>query len=141
MNSLREVLADYLRMRRALGYKLEAPGRQLHQFVSYLERTDARTVTIENAVAWATQPASADPSYWGGRLSVVRQFARHLQTLDPACEVPASAVPPDARDSVPVHRAGDRHIDGSSGEAAVADDGGHLPDAAGAAGGQWPAPR
>ena len=94
MNSLREVLADYLRMRRALGYKLEAPGRQLHQFVSYLERTDARTVTIENAVAWATQPASADPSYWGARLSVVRQFARHLQTLDPACEVPPARLLP-----------------------------------------------
>jgi hypothetical protein len=31
VTSLREVLADYLRMRRALGYKLEAPGRQLHQ--------------------------------------------------------------------------------------------------------------
>jgi hypothetical protein len=40
VSSLREVLEDYLRMRRALGYKLEAPSRQLHQFVSYLERTD-----------------------------------------------------------------------------------------------------
>lgn len=88
MSSLREVLEDYLRMRRALGYKLEGPDRLLDRFVTYLEQTGARTVTIENAVAWATQPAGADPGYWGVRLSVVRQFARHLQTLDPSCEVP-----------------------------------------------------
>ena len=42
MSSLREVLEDYLWMRRALGYKLEAPGRQLHQFVS-LPRADRRS--------------------------------------------------------------------------------------------------
>ena len=88
MSALRDVAEDYLRMRRALGYKLEIQGLLLDGFVSYLEDIDAVTVTIENAVAWATLPAGADPSYWAGRLSVARQFARHLQTLDPACEVP-----------------------------------------------------
>jgi hypothetical protein len=94
MNSLRQVLEDYLRMRRVLGYKLETPGRQLHQFVSYLEQAGARTITIENAVAWAIQPAEADPSYWGERMSAVRQFARHLQTIEPACEVPPARLLP-----------------------------------------------
>jgi integrase/recombinase XerD len=94
MSSLRQVLKDYLRMRRALGYKLERQGRQLHQLVTYLEQTGARTVTIEDAVAWATQPAEADPSYWGERMSAVRQFARHLQTLDPTCEVPPARLLP-----------------------------------------------
>ena len=88
MSALRDVAEDYLRMRRALGYKLEIQGLLLDGSVSYLEDIDAVTVTIENAVAWATLPAGADPSYWAGRLSVARQFARHLQTLDPACEVP-----------------------------------------------------
>jgi len=88
MSSLRQVLEDYLRMRRALGYKLDGPDRQLDRFVTYLEQIGAQTVTIENAVAWATQPAGADPGYWGARLSVVRQFARHLKTLDATCEVP-----------------------------------------------------
>lgn len=102
MSSLRAVLEDYLRMRRALGYKLERAGRQLHQFVSYLEGSAAATITIENAVAWATQPASADPSVWGERLSAVRQFARHLQTLDPACEVPpARLLPCRSRRAIP----------------------------------------
>jgi integrase/recombinase XerD len=106
VSSLRSAAEDYLRMRRALGYKLEAPGRQLEQFVTYLEQTGALTVTIENAVAWATQPAEADPGYWSQRLSVVRQFARHLQTIDPACEVPPArlfALPRAAGDPVPVH--------------------------------------
>jgi integrase/recombinase XerD len=83
MSALRDVAADYLRMRRALGYKLEIQGLLLAGFVAYLEDINANTVTIENAVAWATLPAGADPSYWAGRLSVARQFARHLQTLDP----------------------------------------------------------
>jgi len=94
MSALRHVAADYLRMRRALGYKLEVQGLLLNGFVSYLEEVDAMTVTIENAVAWATLPAGADPAYWAGRLSVVRQFARHLQTIDPACEVPPARLLP-----------------------------------------------
>jgi integrase/recombinase XerD len=87
MSSVREVAEDYLRMRRALGYKLELAGWHLEKFVTYLEQSGATTVTIENALTWATS-AGTDPSYWAHRLSIVRQFARHLQTIDPACEVP-----------------------------------------------------
>jgi integrase len=102
MSALRDVAADYLRMRRALGYKLEIQGLLLDGFISYLEDLSANTVTIENAVAWATLPAGADPSYWAGRLSVARQFARHLQTLDPACEVPpAQLLPYRSRRAIP----------------------------------------
>jgi integrase len=93
MSSLREIAEDYLRMRRALGYKLKISGWHLEKFVSYLEQTEARTVTIENAVAWATS-AGTDRSYWATRLSIVRQFARHLQTIDPACEVPPAQLLP-----------------------------------------------
>ena len=102
MSALRDAAADYLRMRRALGYKLEIQGLLLGGFVSHLEEIDATTVTIENAVAWATSPAGADPSYWAGRLSVARQFARHLQTIDPACEVPpARLLPYRSRRAIP----------------------------------------
>jgi hypothetical protein len=86
MSPLAAAAADYLRVRRALGYKLGRQGRQLLQFVAYLERVDASTVTIEHAIAWATQPAGGDCNYWCDRLSVVRQFASYLQTIDPACE-------------------------------------------------------
>jgi integrase/recombinase XerD len=79
---------DYLRVRRALGYKLDRQGRQLWQFVAYLDDVGATTVTIEHALGWATLPPDATGGYWCDRLSVVRQFARFLQTIDPACEVP-----------------------------------------------------
>jgi integrase/recombinase XerD len=39
-------------------------------------------------------PAAADRSYWAQRLSVVRQFARHLQTIDAACEIPPAGLLP-----------------------------------------------
>jgi len=93
MTALREIAEDYLRMRRALGYKLKISGWHLEKFVSYLELTEATTVTIENAVAWATS-AGTNRAYCAQRLSVVRQFARHLQTIDPACEVPPSQLLP-----------------------------------------------
>lgn len=99
---LRDRADDYLRMRRALGYKLEVQGWLLGEFIAYLEQAGAKTVTIERALAWATSPAAADRAYWAQRLSVVRQFARYLQTIDPACEIPpASLLPFRPRRAVP----------------------------------------
>jgi integrase/recombinase XerD len=87
MSGLRLAAEQYLRMRRALGYKLAVQGHHLRNFVSYLEATNASRVTIEHAVEWATC-AGTDETYWGDRLSVARQFARHLQLTDAACQVP-----------------------------------------------------
>jgi integrase/recombinase XerD len=102
VSTLRTAAEDYLRMRRALGYKLESQGQLLFAFVAYLERELAATVTIELAVAWASEPAGADPVWWAKRLSVARQFARYLQTIDPACEVPpARLLPYRARRATP----------------------------------------
>lgn len=94
MTGLRQAAEEYLAMRRALGYKLQAPGRLLLQFIDYLEQAGSSSLTIELAVAWARQPAAAEPSWWARRLSVVRCFARHLQTLDPATEVPPADLLP-----------------------------------------------
>jgi hypothetical protein len=66
------------------GYKLTRQGRQLLEFVAYLERPGATTVTIEHAMAWAAQPAGDGCDYWCDRLSVARRFARYVQTIDPA---------------------------------------------------------
>lgn len=102
MSALRSAAEDYLRVRRALGYKLEVQGWLLDEFITHLEQSAATTVTIDAAVAWATLPAAADRSYWAQRLSVVRQFARHLQTIDAACEIPpASLLPFRPRRAIP----------------------------------------
>ena len=73
MSPLAAVAQDYLQVRRALGYKLDRQGRQLLQFVAYLDQIGASTITTEHAVAWATQPTGGGCSYWADRLSVVRQ--------------------------------------------------------------------
>ena len=97
MSPLAAAAEDYLRVRRTLGYKLDRQGRQLLQFVAYLDQVGASTITTEYAVAWATQPAGGECSYWADRLSVVRQFAQYLQTIDPACEVPPTRLLPYRR--------------------------------------------
>lgn len=88
MSPLRDALVDYLRIRRALGYKLERAGKLLPQFLDYLEQIGADTVTTERALAWATLPAAGSARWWAFRLSIARGFAAYLQTLDPATEVP-----------------------------------------------------
>ena len=92
--TLTQAAEEYLAMRRSLGYKLDRQGQLLLEFVGYLHETGADIITTEAAVAWATQPAAADPIWWQRRLSVVRCFARHLKTLDPACQVPPTDLLP-----------------------------------------------
>lgn len=92
---LRDALADYLNLRRALGFRLASAGRLLGHFVGYLEAHDADTVTAEHALAWATQPAGASAHWQAIRLSVVRGFAAYLHSFDPAAEViPAGQLRP-----------------------------------------------
>lgn len=94
MTALARHLEDYLAMRRALGFKLRDHDHWLRQFVAYLDELGATTITIDSAVAWATQPAEATPWWWSHRLSMVRVFARHMASLDPATEVPPTDVLP-----------------------------------------------
>lgn len=86
---LRAALGDYLRMRRALGYRLVRPEKLLHQFLDHLEQAGVDTVTVDQALSWARLPADGDVSWWALRLSAVRGFAAYLHTVDPAHEVPA----------------------------------------------------
>ncbi len=88
MTGLEGHLDDYLRVRRALGFKLVFLGRVLPQFVRYLQVAGASTVTVELAVAWAGLPAHLQPISRAHRLGAVRSFARYLATIDPATEVP-----------------------------------------------------
>jgi integrase/recombinase XerD len=92
---LRQAAEQYLAMRRALGFKLCTQGRLLLSFVAYCEQHGIDRVTTDAAVAWATAtPRSRDSLWWARRLMVVRIFARHLQALDPATEVPPDDVLP-----------------------------------------------
>lgn len=94
MSTLHQAVADYLRIRRALGYKLERHGRLLPQFADYLSEVGASTVTTEHALSWAMQPGGDKTRWWGDRLSIVRGFASWLTTIDPAAEVPPTNLLP-----------------------------------------------
>lgn len=88
MSNLRQSVADYLTMRRALGYKLDKTERLLGQFTAYAENRGETHIKTETALAWATQPAGAAAIWTSRRLAEVRLFARHLRALDGVSEVP-----------------------------------------------------
>jgi integrase/recombinase XerD len=91
MTPLRQAMADYLSVRRALGFRLDRAEKLLGQFLSYLEEHQAATVTTEHALTWATAPGGA--AWWHAlRLSAIRPFAAWLHALDPAAEVPPAGL-------------------------------------------------
>jgi integrase len=94
MSGLRESLAEYLAVRRALGYKLERTERLVGQFLDYLDAARVDRITVEHAVAWATLPGAGQ--HWHAmRLGAVRGFARYLHDVDRRVEVPAADLVPD----------------------------------------------
>jgi integrase/recombinase XerD len=94
VSGLRTAAGDYLTVRRRLGFKLERAGRLLPDFVTYLERAGATTITSELALAWARQTAEGHSNWRAERLGIVRSFARHLRGSDPCHEVPPASMVP-----------------------------------------------
>lgn len=92
MSPLKTALGDYLAVRRAVGYRLDDDGRQLARFVAHLDASDITVVTVATAVDWAA--ATPNGGSGAGRLRAVRGFARYLQALDPANEVPPTGLLP-----------------------------------------------
>jgi integrase/recombinase XerD len=97
MSGLQAHVDEYLRLRRALGFKLKEDERTLGQLVDYLEAAGASTVITELAVRWARLPVRVHPNQWAKRLRVARGFASYLQTIDPAAEIPPADVFPVRR--------------------------------------------
>lgn len=97
MTGLVAALADYLALRRSLGFSLKRDAKLLAQFLAYLQQQGTSTVTAADALAWATLPPGGSPGWLGYRMSVVRGFATYLRTLDPATEVPPVGLLPRRR--------------------------------------------
>jgi hypothetical protein len=135
MTVLRDAVADYLTIRRALGYKLVEHQRLLNDFAALLEQAGAGTITTELALAWAVRCRGTE-GWKAERLSVIRGFAGYLRNdrsgdRDPAYRVVA---PPQAiRGPVPVLRSRDRPAARQGGGAEAAAASGHLLHAARAA--------
>jgi len=97
MSRLDAQLDDYLRLRRALGYRLEREEQWLSQLVGYLQAAGSDSLTSELTISWARLPATAQPRHWAQRLGCARKFAGYLRTLDPSTEIPPSGVFPAER--------------------------------------------
>ena len=54
----------------------------------------AAYITSELALAWAMQPAAAQPAQWANRLGMVRRFALYCSANDPRTIVPPSDLLP-----------------------------------------------
>ena len=94
MSDLNTHVADYLRLRRGLGFKLVFPGRVLPQLVAFIHDAGGAALTIDLAIAWAGLPTHVQPISRAHRLGAARGFARYLQTIDPATEIPPCGIWP-----------------------------------------------
>ncbi len=88
MSPLQQALVDYLAVRRSLGFKLGRAEGLLLQFVRYVEDRGEDHLRTSTMLAWATLPVHGHRNWLAKRLSIVRGFASHLHTIDPATEVP-----------------------------------------------------
>jgi integrase/recombinase XerD len=94
VKALQEELADYLALRRSMGFKLRRAEKLLGQFIAYCQTIGAETVTIEIALTWATLPERASATWVCHRLGVVRAFSRYLALIDEHNQViPTNLVP------------------------------------------------
>lgn len=87
MTPLASAVDEYLKMRRALGFKLYHQTWWLPNFVAFLESHGSSTITAALAIRWAQQPPGGHPSWWAKRLSAVRGFAKHYRAFDPRTEI------------------------------------------------------
>lgn len=93
MSALAEAVGNYLRLRHALGHKLDDAGRQLSKFVAYLDDIGAEAVTVDNTLGFVLDadldPATTTPAR---RLTAVRDFARYQAGFDPRTQVPPAGL-------------------------------------------------
>lgn len=88
MSKLGKGVADYLALRRTLGFNLGRTETRLRQFLAFMEGKRTTRITTALALEFATEAAQLDPKTKAHRLSAVRGFARHLAATDPSMEIP-----------------------------------------------------
>lgn len=91
MSALEEVATEYLALRSSVGYR-PSGAETIFSLVAFLERRDERRLTTASALAWAGGASSENGA--ARRLAAVRGFAKYLQAVDPASEVPPAGLLP-----------------------------------------------
>jgi len=93
MKTLRDHLAQYLKLRRQLGYKLKEAEFLLRSFTTLAEEEGVAFITTKLALRWAAQP-HLKPAQSGSRLSTLRRFAAYVRAFDVRTQVPAQKLLP-----------------------------------------------
>ncbi len=98
-----EHVADYLHLRRQLGFTLAWDEHLLGQFTKHLDAAGIAAITITEATAWCgllPEGVTSRPiTRASTRLTAIRGFASYMHALDPVHEVP-----PRGLFARPVHR-------------------------------------
>ncbi|MGO8763868.1 MAG: tyrosine-type recombinase/integrase [Limisphaerales bacterium] len=88
MKSVNYAIADYLALRRSLGFKLREYGECLREFAAFLKKNGSAHITNKLAVEYATRRQDEKPVSWARRLIIIRGFARYRMGADPRTEIP-----------------------------------------------------
>lgn len=111
MSAIRDSLAQYVAVRRALGTTFYEPALALSHFVDLLEREGAEFITIELALRWAMAPKLVERATWGRRLSQVRGFAKWMSAIDSRSEIAPTHLLSARRRRNPPHIYTDQEIE------------------------------
>ncbi len=111
MSALRDCLAQYVAVRKALGATFYEPALALGHFVDLLEREGTEFITIDLALQWAMAPKLVERATWGRRLSQVRGFARWMSAIDSRHEIPPTRLLSTRRRRNPPHIYTEQEID------------------------------
>jgi len=111
MNALRAALAEYLAVRRSLGFELRQVGYYLDDFVGLAETEGAAHITTDLALRWAKRAVNAQPANWAQRLGIVRRFAVWCSAADPQTEIPPDGLLPHRYRRKPPHIYSDDEIE------------------------------
>lgn len=82
MNTIRDALAQYVAVRRALGTQFREPAHTLGHFVDFLELEGAEFITISLALRWAMERKDVQRATWARRLTMVsrRWLVEHIRS-------------------------------------------------------------
>ena len=95
MTSLIKADDDYLRLRRALGFKLRDTEVALHDSSRSSGGRGPRGSPPSWHSSWATEPQHAQPAHRARRLGMVRLFAEYRSACDASHRVPPLGLLPD----------------------------------------------
>jgi integrase len=104
MNELmRSKAAEYLLVRRAMGYKLANHEWLIRDFLDTLEQDHAPKITVSEALAWACLPQMVSPNWHKSRLAAVRSLAAYIHASAPQAAdlIPEGLIPAPSRRTNP----------------------------------------